>query len=188
MPTLHTMKHVDSVASARSFGVAVLFLAAVQAGAQGLPPAAVDQFNETIGARVEAVTILGGDYGAAGGLYTFRGGTLADVSVAKIGGGGNVASPRPVGSGEMAWSPVLLGNVGHLSAVNTFQQGYLQGNQMKYDTLAVQCGGGARFYFTEHLSLASTVSGIYGHVENDFVPKNAIGHRRIDAEPIRESH
>ena len=92
--------------------------------------------------RVEAVTILGGDYGAAGGLYTFRGGTLADVSVAKVGGGGNVASPRSVGWGDMAWAPVLLGNLGHLSAVNTFQRGYLQGNETKYDTLAAQLGGG----------------------------------------------
>ncbi len=169
------MKPVDPFASARPLGLAVLVLTVVQAGAQTLPSAAVDQFNHTIGARIEAVTILGGDYGAAGGLYTFRGGTLADVSVAKIGGGGDIASLRPVGSGEMGWAPVLLGNFGSLSAVNTFQQGYLQGNQMKYDTLAVQLGGGARFYFTEHLSLAGTVSGIYGHVENEFIPKNAIG-------------
>jgi hypothetical protein len=140
-----------------------------------LPPAAVEQFNQTIGARVEAVTILGGDYGAAGGLYTFRGGTLADVSIAKIGGGGNVASPKPLGWGDVSWAPVLLGNLGHLSAVNTFQQGYLRGNEMKYDTLAAQVGAGSRFYFTERLSLAATASGIYGHVKNEFHPKNPIG-------------
>jgi len=151
------------------------FTPTTTAAQPALPPAAADQFNQTIGARVEAVTILGGDYGAAGGLYTFRGGTLADVSIAKVGGGGNVASARPTGWSDMAWTPVLLGNLGHLSAVNTFQEGYLQGNEMKYDTLAAQLGGGARLYFTEHLSVAGTASGIYGHVENEFVPRNTIG-------------
>jgi hypothetical protein len=169
------MKPVHAAEATRPLGMAVLMLAVAQAGAQSLSPAALDQFNQTIGARVEAVTILGGDYGAAGGVYTFHGGTLADVSIAKVGGGGNVSSPRSLGWGDMTWAPVLLGNLGHVSAVNTFQQDYLKGNQMKYDTLAVQLGGGARFYFTEHLSLAGTASGIYGHVENDFLPKNSVG-------------
>ena len=44
-----------------------------------------------------------------------------------------------------------------------------------YDVLAVQLGGGARFYFNDHLSLAPAVSGIYGHTENEFKPQNPIG-------------
>ena len=62
-----------------------------------VPPAAINQFEHTIGNRVEAVTILGGDYAAAGGIYTFRGGNLADLSVSKVGGHGAVAAPRPLG-------------------------------------------------------------------------------------------
>lgn len=158
-----------------ALGSALWACVSATSSAQSLPPAAVDQFNDTVGARVEAVTILGGDYGAAGGFYSFRGGTLADVSIAKLGGGGNIGPTQPIGLGDMAWAPVLLGNLGHISAVNTFGSGYLQHNEMKYDTLAAQLGGGARLYFNEHLSLAGTVSGIYGHVENEFVPKNAIG-------------
>jgi hypothetical protein len=33
---------------------------------------------------------------------------------------------------------------------------------------AVDFGGGARFWFNDHLSLAPTVSGIYGHTENSY--------------------
>src|SRR5262249_8331659 len=58
---------------------------------------------------------------------------------------------------------------------NEFATGYLQGNESVYDVLAVQLGAGARFYFTDSLSLAPTISGIYGHTENEFKPHNAVG-------------
>src|SRR5262249_18446186 len=118
---------------------------------------------------------LGGDYAAAGGIYTFRGGSLADLSISKVGGGGAVASPSPLGLGGLAWAPVLQGNLGMVSAVNTFQTGYLAGNKMTYDTLAVAVGAGVAIHFTKHLSLSPTISGIYGHVENEFEPQNANG-------------
>jgi hypothetical protein len=141
-----------------------------------LPPDALQQFQKVIGNRVEAVTILGGDYAAAGGIYTFRGGSLADLSITKIGGGGEVASPKPLGLGSLEWAPVLQGNLGMVSAVNTFQTGYLAGNKMTYDTLAVAGGGGLAIFFTEHLSLSPTISGMYGRVENKFDAQNANGH------------
>ena len=140
-----------------------------------VPPEAIAQFQHVIGSRVEAVTILGGDYGAAGGIYTFRGGEVANLSVIKVGGGGIVAEPRPLGESGLSWAPVLQGNLGHISAQNEFATGYLQGNKSVYDVLAVQGGGGARLYFTDHFSLAPTVSGIYGHTENEFKPQNAVG-------------
>jgi hypothetical protein len=140
-----------------------------------LPPDALEQFQHVIGNRVEAVSILGGDYAAAGGVYTFRGGSLADLSISKVGGGGAVASPWPLGLGDLEWAPVLQGNLGMVSAVNTFKTGYLEGNKMTYDTLAVAAGAGVVIYFTEHLSLSPTISGIYGHVENEFTAQNANG-------------
>ena len=139
-----------------------------------VPPEAVQQFKSVVGDRVEAASILAGD-SAAGGIYTFRGGTLADLSITKIGGGGEVAASRPLGVGDLQWAPVLQGNVGLVSADNRFQAGYLAGNDTTYHTLAVTAGGGAAIYFTDHLSLAPTVSGIYGHVENEFQPGNANG-------------
>ena len=157
---------------------AVLLLCSVGfAAAQSpvVPPEAVAQFEQVIGNRVEAVTILGGDHGAAGGIYTFRGGSLADLSVSKLGGGGDVAAPRPLGVGAIKWAPVLQGNLGHIEAANTFTTGYLAGNRMHYDILAVEAGGGARFYFNDHMSLAPTISGIYGRTENEFEAQNAVG-------------
>jgi Solitary outer membrane autotransporter beta-barrel domain len=135
----------------------------------------MEQLEDVVGDRVEAVTILGGDYGAAGGLYAFRGGKVANVSVSKFGGNGDVASPRPLGIGTLTWAPVLQGNLGFISADNRFESGFLDGNEMQFDTLAVQGGGGARFYITDHISLAPLVSGIYGHTENEFVAHNAVG-------------
>ena len=151
------------------------FSAPVAMAQPTLPPNALEQFQEVIGNRVEAVTILGGDYAAAGGIYTFRTGSLADLSITKIGGGGAVASPRPLGLGGLEWAPVLEGNLGMVSAVNTFETGYLAGNKMIYDTLSVAGGGGVAFYFTEHLSLSPTIGGIYGHVQNTFESHNANG-------------
>lgn len=140
-----------------------------------VPPEAIAQFQHVIGNRVEAVTILGGDYGAAGGVYTFRGGDVANLSIAKVGGGGIVSAPQPLGDSGLKWSPVIQGNLGSVSAVNEFRTGYLQGNKMQYDVLALQVGGGARFFFNDHLSLTPALSGIYGHTENEFKPLNATG-------------
>src|ERR1017187_1131725 len=101
-------------------GSVLLALVCLSAPAQqpGVPPQAVEQLQQVVGNRIEAVSILGCDYAAAGGVYTFRGGNLADLSISKIGGGGEVASPSPLGLGSLQWAPVFLGNVGMVSAVN----------------------------------------------------------------------
>ena len=144
-------------------------------GQPALPPDALEQFQHVVGNRIEAVTILGGDYAAAGGIYTFRSGSLADLAITKLGGGGAVASPMPLGFWGLQWAPVLQGNLGMVEAVNTFPTGFLAGNTMTYDTLAAAGGGGVALYFTEHLSLSPTVSGMYGHVQNKFNPQTSNG-------------
>lgn len=156
-------------------GVALL-AGALHAPAQAIPAPALLQLRDTVGARVEAVTVLGGDYGAAGGIYTFRGGTLANLSVSKLGGAGEVAEPKPLGESGVKWAPVLQGNIGNIDARNEINRQFLQGNVMSYDILAAQVGGGARFHFNDHFSLAPTISGMYGHTENDLVAKTANGH------------
>ena len=93
----------------------------------------------------------------------------------KLGGGGDICSPQPLGLGGIHWAPVLQGNLGHFTADNAFPDGYLHGNRLVYDVLAVQGGAGARFYLNDHLSLAPTISGIYGHTENEFKAQNALG-------------
>ena len=174
-PLLSSLQSVARIV-ALPWLLAVLGLAHLPALAQPVvPPEAVAQFQSVVGDRVEAISILAGDYAAAGGVYTFRGGTLADVSITKVGGGGQVAAPRSLGLGDLRWAPVLQGNVGLVSADNHFASGYLEGNEMTYNTFAIEGGGGVAVYFTEHLSLVPTLSGIYGHVENEFHPQNANG-------------
>jgi hypothetical protein len=146
------------------------------AGAQSLlPPVALDQLNHIVGSRIEAINILGGDYGAAGGFYSFSGGDKADLNITKVGGSGAVTSPMPLDLWGLRWAPILQGNLGIVSAQNTYQKGYLAGNQINYDTLAVEAGGGAALYINDHLSLSPTISGIYGSVQNKFSPLNANG-------------
>ena len=154
-----------------------LTLVGLSAHAQApvVPPEAVEQFQQVVGNRAETAIILGGDYGATGGIYSFRGGKVAELSVSKLGGGGNIASPRPLGWGEIEWAPVLQGNLGHFTADNDFPGGYLQGNRLVYDVLAAQGGAGARFYLTEHFSLAPTISSLYARTENAFMAQNARG-------------
>ena len=139
-----------------------------------VPPQAIKQFQSVIGDHIETLTILGGDYNAAGGIYSFSGGNLVDVTISKLGGAGDVARPTPL-FGDIRWAPVLEGNIGHVTTVNEFKGGYLRGNKSEYDVWAVQGGGGVRFYLTDHLSLAPTVSGIYGQTKNTFKPGNSIG-------------
>jgi hypothetical protein len=147
----------------------------ILAQAPVVPPAAIEQLQNAIGDRVELGTILGGDYAAAGGIYSIRGGQVADLNLTKIGGGGVVAARKPLGIGELQWAPVLEGNLGRLQAENRFESGYLKGNRSTYNTGAIQGGGGARFYLTDRLSTSPTISGLYGHTENEFTAGNAVG-------------
>jgi hypothetical protein len=140
-----------------------------------LPPVVVDQFNHTIGRRVEALTILGGDYGAFRGVYSFKGGHLADLTLTKLGAEGEVAKPEPLGLDFLKWAPVLQANLGHIDAENQFTGGPLQGNKTEYDVRALQAGGGFRLYLNDHLSIAPIITAIYGRTENDFKPQNAFG-------------
>jgi len=157
-----------------AFAIAIVLLLVALLSARGqVPPQAEAQLKSVISARVEAGTVLGGDESAAGGIYTFRGGSVAELGVSKIGGGGEVAALMPLGNLE--WAPILLGNVGNMNAENRYTEGYLVGNGMNFDTIGVQGGGGARVYFTDQFSAAATISGIYGQTENKFISRNAIG-------------
>lgn len=137
--------------------------------------AQLGQIEDAIGGRIETLTILSGDQGTGGGAYAFRGDVKADLKVFKLGGAGAVARRRPLGIGSLQWSPMLVGNIGFGSTDNEFLEPPLTGNNLTYDTFAIQVGVGSRFHFTTDLSLALTVAGIYGHTENKFEAHNAAG-------------
>ncbi|HEV8542781.1 MAG TPA: Solitary outer membrane autotransporter beta-barrel domain [Verrucomicrobiae bacterium] len=141
---------------------------------QALPQDTVDRLKAGIGNRIETATILGGDYSAVGGTYAFRGGNRSDLSVGKLGGGGELGL-HPLGQTGMTWAPVLQGNIGVGSAENHFENTALAGNALKYDTVALEFGGGVSFHLTDHFSIAPTISGIYGHMESSFEANNPAG-------------
>ena len=75
-----------------------------------------------IGARVEAMTILGGDFGLSDGKFHSTGslGGMAsdvDTSVTKFGGDGDVGDPMPLGDLDIGWQPRLQGNMGYLESL-----------------------------------------------------------------------
>jgi hypothetical protein len=152
-----------------------LLLAAIPAGAQ-LTPYQKSFFNN-VGNRVEASTILGGDYGLGGGTYKSSGGNdkNVDLSVSKFGGMGDIYPIRPLGNLDIGWQPQLQGNMGYLTANRSFQNLINGGDSSETKTFAIQFGGGARFWFNDNFSIAPTFMGMYGHTENTYTAVSVFG-------------
>jgi len=134
-----------------------------------LAPEVVSQFNRSVTLSIDATTVLAGDNAFGGGSFwasTSR--ADADLNVSKFGGSGDVGDPRPLGLLGIQWQPRLQGSMGYLTYKNDFKAAPLSGDENKYTTYAVDFGGGARFWFDDHLSLAPTISGIYGHTKNNY--------------------
>jgi len=157
-------------------GFAIWFLTNAPAGAQ-LTLAQQSYFNNKIGNRVEAATILGGDYGLGGGAYKSSGNNdkNTDVSVTKFGGSGEIGAPRQLGNLDIGWQPLLQGNMGYLTATRSYQNLVNGGDASQDKTFAIQFGGGARFWFDDHFSIAPTFMGMYGHTENNYHAVSAFG-------------
>ena len=139
------------------------------------------QFNDVTGARVETLTIFGGDYGLSGGQYkSFRNPDgKVDVSVNKFGGYGDIGDPQPIGDTGIGFQPRLQGELGSIDSKKVYQTGELQGDVTKFNTFAIQFGGGGRFWFGDHFSLAPTIMGMYGHTENKYAAYSAFGTANI---------
>ena len=146
-----------------AFGAALLSFTAASAWAQ-LTPGQIQEIQNTAGDRIEAATILGGDFGMSGASF-YRGDN--SVSVSKFGGAGDVGDPQPLGNTGIGWQPRLQGSMGYLSFKNELK-GELDGAESKIQTFAIQFGGGARFWFNDQLSVAPTIMGMYGHTKNEF--------------------
>lgn len=149
-----------------------LLLAVVPTRAQ-LTPGEINQLRNTIGDRIEAATILGGDFGVSGA--SFSGFNNVNLTLQKFGGAGDIGDPKPLGDLGIGWQPRLQGSMGYLSSKKDFNnpaQVNLDGTDSKYHSFAIQFGGGARFWFNDHLSIAPTLMGMYGYTENTFYPNN----------------
>jgi len=142
---------------------------------------APDQANEIragIENRIEALTILGGDFGLAGGSFRsssrLQPGLTTQVQsdISKGGGAGDVGDPRPLGDLDIGWQPRLQGNMGYLESTNR-PLGVLAGDSSEVATYAIEFGGGARFWVSDRFSLAPTLMGLYGHTSNEYTARSS---------------
>jgi hypothetical protein len=146
-----------------------------------LTPQQTRQLRSTIGTRVEALTILGGDFGLSDGSLKSTGSgeiqpgehTDTDLELTKLGGAGDIGDPVPLGNLGIGWQPRIQGNMGILESTNNLHSPLLEGDVSTFRDFAIQFGGGARFWMTDHLSLAPTFMGMYGHTSNEYSARSA---------------
>jgi len=144
-----------------------------------ITPGQASQVRSAIGNRVEALTILGGDYGLGDGTYHYTGNAIGnshsdiDTNISKIGGYGEVGNPRQLGGLGIGWQPRFQGSVGYLDSKNKFDSGLLKNDTSESRIFAIQFGGGARFWLNENLSLAPTFMGMFGHTTNEYTANSA---------------
>jgi hypothetical protein len=158
---------------------ALLALAPPHAAWCQITPDQASQVRTAIGDRIEALTILGGDYGLAGasfrstGRFSFSENTDATLDVTKLGGAGEIGDPQPIGSTGIGWQPRLQGNMGYIDATNHLQSPLLAGDSSKLTGYGIEFGGGARLWTTDHFSVAPTIMALYGHMSNSYTANSA---------------
>jgi hypothetical protein len=140
-----------------------------------ITPTLANQVRVGVEDRIEALTILGGDFGLSSGVFRSRGqmnplDLNAEVKddVTKFGGSGDVGDPQPLGDSGIAWQPRIQGNMGYLDSQYEYGTGLLARDTGKVTTSAIEFGGGARFWFGNNFSVAPTLMGLYGHTSDDY--------------------
>jgi hypothetical protein len=152
-----------------------------------ITPEQASQVRNAIGNRVEALTILGGDYGIAAasfrstGKFTFGESADASVTVTKLGGAGDIGDPQPLGSLPVGWQPRLQGNMGWLDGTQHLHSDLLEGDSTEIKTYGIEFGGGARFWVTDRFSFAPTVMGLYGHTAETYTANSAFMRANLEA-------
>jgi hypothetical protein len=139
-----------------------------------ITPSQAELLKNGISDRIEALTILGGDYLLGGGHYHSTGNGPSDlnVDVSKFGGSGEFSDLRQLGDLDIGWRPRLQGNLGTVDFKNEFTVPLLHGDLSETKSLGVQFGGGARFWMTDAFSVAPTLMGMYGHTTNEYTAKS----------------
>jgi hypothetical protein len=157
-----------------AMGLILAVLLPVAARCQ-ITPGQANQLREGINDRIEALTVLGGDYVLGGGSFSSTGNGPSDLTadVSKFGGSGEFSDLRQLGDLPIAWRPRLQGNMGTVDWTNEFKVPLLAGDVSKTKAFGIQFGGGARFWFTHEFSVAPTIMGMYGHTTNEYTAKSA---------------
>jgi hypothetical protein len=155
-----------------------------------ITPEEASQIRNAIGSRIEALTILGGDYGIAAADFRSTGkiqfGESADatVTVTKLGGSGDIGDPQPLGSFPIGWQPHVQGNMGYLDGTQHLHTGLLDGDVTQIKTYGIEFGGGARFWVNDRLSFAPTLTGLFGRTSETYTANSAF--MRANLETARQ--
>ena len=151
-----------------------------------ITPTQASQFRDAIGNRIEALTILGGDYGIAGasfrstGKFSFGQSTDATIGITKLGGSGDIGDPQPLGRAPIGWQPRLQGNMGWLDATQHLHGGVVEGDSTEVKSYGIEFGGGARLWVNDRLSFAPTLMGLYGHMSQTYTANSAFARANLD--------
>ena len=141
-----------------------------------ITPDQVQQVRKALNSRIEALTILGGDFGLSEGSYSSvtpnplapDRGDDTTVEVNKFGGAADVGDPRPLGCLPVYWQHRIQGYMGYLESTEYLHGGQVDGDVSSFSDYAIHFGGGARFWFSELFSVAPTLMGMYGHTSNTY--------------------
>ena len=172
--------------AAASLGAVLVSLFPVSGPCQ-ITPEQASQLRNAIGNRVEALTILGGDYGIAAadfrstGKFSFGESADATVTVTKLGGAGDIGDPQPLGSLPIGWQPRLQGNMGWLDGTQHLHSDLVAGDITEIKTYGIEFGGGARLWVNDRLSFAPTLTGLYGHTAETYTANSAFMHANLEA-------
>jgi hypothetical protein len=156
--------------------VAAVIVLTPRIGKSQVSSAQTGQLLSQIGTRIEALTILGGDFGLSDGNFKSTGSgmlrpgerTDTHLDVTKLGGAGDIGDPQPLGNLGVGWQPTLQGNMGYLESTNSLQSPLLKGDTSTFRDFAIEFGGGARFWLSERFSVAPTFMAMYGHTSNTY--------------------
>src|SRR5215469_7496460 len=169
-----------------AIGLVLLCLLATPAHGQ-ITPSEASQLRNAIGYRIEALTILGGDYGIAAanfrstGKFSFGETSDATVAVTKLGGAGDIGDPQPLGSLPVGWQPRLQGNMGWLDGTQHLHSSLVEGDSTQIKAYGIEFGGGARFWVNDRLSFAPTLMGLYGQMSETYTANSAFMRANLDA-------
>lgn len=150
-----------------------------------ISPTQATQIRDATGDRIEALTILGGDYGLAAanfrstGIFSFGENADATIGITKLGGAGDLGDPRPLGDLPLGWQPRLQGNMGYLIATDHLHSSLVEGDRTDVRSFGIEFGGGARFWVNDRLSIAPTLMGLYGRMSETYTAHSAFGRANL---------
>jgi hypothetical protein len=93
--------------------------------------------------------------------------------ISKLGGGGEIGDPIPIGGSGVGWQPRLQGNMGYIKSLNALHAPQLDGDTNEIQTKGLAFGGGVRFWFGNRFSIAPTFMGLYSRTTDGYTANSA---------------